>query len=442
MFFLLLAASLPTIAMADTIPCPGYNNPSNFSDVPLTQRPTLARILQHGYHGQGFQALLPSLTEPTPSVSSSNTIDQLFATRPYRTLDNSQCRFASEMIYCVRSAAFTVVVGPSGNLVEDQVLLQLGQRYDDFDLPLAQDMLEPSSFAAWTEQVQDFFNVTGNETDVCRQSTSMFYDGRSHSCAAALSDCATIDPEFKQDLASLPTNDNASSLADYQAFVDKWGQGTVESFKFGTLEWQLYWEGEQEPTLYMGRAGGTANFSQGDYYTEEECTDPLPVELGYTPWEKALDEIFQYDSMDPVVQGMDLMAITNNFFKLRLSYNSLRQQISEQGLDYPICPAVYHKSSTPSSSPSTVPSSAPSSVPTTTTAPTMPTTASPTLRSTTRSSQNLPANTGAPTLPTSDDDDDDDDANTSNGSISFRNEYGVRIALSAVMLALLSLAGY
>lgn len=359
---------------SSTIPCPGVDNASNFSDIPLSQRPKLERILQHGFQPRLLTATLPS-QQKQPPVSTY----QGFADRPFRTLltDNQQCRYSSnEAIRCVRSTMASFSSGP-GIFAEKQVLLELGSSYDIGNVLITDNMVNSSSYATWADKVQTFFGTNLTE---CWSYSSSWLVGRTHSCSVAVSDCQMIDPEFKTDLASLPVEPRGNTigvdLSQYQAFVDKWGHGTVDRFAFGFLEWQISLQTDQNradlnvqdrPTLYMGRAGGTGNYTNGDYYTKDECNDPAPINLRYRSWDLILKDMFRWDN-DPTILALDLDAIGDNFLALRRTYPLLFQQLRDQGLTNINCPTTQTESpitlsptGPPSDNPSTYMTQPPSS---------------------------------------------------------------------------------
>merc|ERR1712176_1477643 len=107
----------------------------------------------------------------------------------------------------------------------------------------------------------------------------------SSGCGVSLEDCHTLDDEFLSDLAVLPVGE-AASLEPYQAFVDKWGHGTVSTFEFGVHELYVSLSDDNDQILYMGRAGGSGNKSTGYYYTEDECLDPAPSRISVKAWDE------------------------------------------------------------------------------------------------------------------------------------------------------------
>ena len=234
--------------------------------------------------------------------------------------------------------------------------------------------MDAVSFQRWADVVRAFLGTNDTNAE-CQSYSSWWIVGRSHSCSVALSDCQAIDPEFKADLASLPvtnattlttsrgTNDTIIDLSKFQAFVDKWVHGTVDKVAFGFIESEvsLILDDEQntsKPTLYMGRAGGSANYASGHYYTEEACDDPAPINLGYQPWDYILKELFLWDD-DPVVLDLDFDAIGTHFWELRRTYPILSQQLRAQNLQSLNCPSTPSPALTtplPTDSPSPSPS--------------------------------------------------------------------------------------
>lgn len=346
---------------SSTIPCPGFENPSNFTSIPLSQRPKLAKILQHGWNPSLLQATPPSRIE-LPHVATHLG----FVDRPYRKLveDDSQCNYAtSDSIRCVRSGRLSIGQGPGSSLTEKQVLLELGLGFGASYNFRAGTIVNETSFVPWANAVEDFLQ---EHDATCDRTSSYWLVARSFSCVTALTDCRVLDDEFKADLATLPTSANNSQtnvgnqtelLARYQDFVDKWGHGVVDKFKFGMVEWTELLstsDGDADPVprLYMGRAGGTGEIEQGDYYTEQECLDPAPIELNYRTWGDVLGDILLFDRFqDPLIQTIDVDAIISSFQELSSTYPSLSQQIREIGLDNIKCPSPPSNTEPPSFAP-------------------------------------------------------------------------------------------
>jgi hypothetical protein len=343
-------------------------DPSTFTSIPLSGRPKLAKILQHGYQPAKNVATLPSYESPNPV-----NLHQGFSDRPFRILDTNACRFATEYLSCQRRGAASIVVGPSGFSTK-QVLLELGTN-NEFGAPRADVLLDSSSYQLWADQVRDFFEqYTPN--DSCQEDSSFWQLFTSYSCSIATTDCQVLDPEFLQDLKGLPIDDDMV-LDAYQDFVDKWGHGSVESFSFGVMEWKVQLPLQDSiPTLYMGRAGGNGNITAGEYYTADECQDPAPVTPDYQPWDQVLGDLFMYEDENEDEDAeflSNLDAIAANFQTLRRSYPFLSQQVRDQGLTYVNCPLL---DTPPTATPSVAESSAdpadtstttPTQAPTTTT---------------------------------------------------------------------------
>merc|ERR1712176_324122 len=154
------------------------------------------------------------------------------------------------------------------SFAETQISLQAGSNevgYESFEINPA---FNHSYYSMWAQEVQSYL-----PPDQCREESSLWTNSKSmwtrlisSGCSVSLYDCHTLDDEFLLDLAVLPVGE-AASLEPYQAFVDKWGHGTVESFKFGVLEWEVILSNDnwRDQKIYMGRAGGSGNTSNGYY---------------------------------------------------------------------------------------------------------------------------------------------------------------------------------
>uniref|UniRef100_A0A7S3P843 Phospholipase B-like n=1 Tax=Amphora coffeiformis TaxID=265554 RepID=A0A7S3P843_9STRA len=324
-----------TSVIGSTIPCPGYEDPSNFTDIALSKRPILAKILQHGFEPSLLRATPPNREQHAPVSTAQGFVDRPFR----RLLPQEECRWSGfGPIRCVRSTQASFGSGPTAIFSEKQIMLEMASGYSEIR---TDNMIDAASYATWAQNVYNFWddhNVT------CQEESNLWKMGRSYSCVAEQSLCNELDTDFKADLLALPTNvsDDTSLLADYQAFVDKWGHGTVDKFNFGFMEWEVILPDtnlDESPRLYMGRAGGTGNISDGEYYTAEECLDPVPAELSYQYWHQVLRDLVQWET-DPLLENLHVMALEDNFWRLSLSYPTMFQQVLDLDLGYVNCPEM------------------------------------------------------------------------------------------------------
>ena len=361
---LAMVVSLQSLATASTtIPCPGVDNPANFSAIPLSARPNLERILQNGYQPNRLEVKPPSLEAPGPQVDTY----QAFVDRPFRTLSQDSCRWeGQEIVRCARSGSSSFGPAPS-SLALSQFNLAMGAPWE---YPSAKNLINEQSFHSWAEHVQEFFEVGVND-DECRQQGTAWLYNQAYSCVVALTDCQTIDPEFKADLAVLPTD--SDDLSAYQAFVEKWGQGTVGNFGFGTVEFRAGRIDipDPRPILYLGRAGGTGNTTIDELYTEEECQDPAPINVNYQPWDEILEDLLFWDN-DEIIANTNLDLVSSKFYELRQSYSRPSRQLSDAKLNQwdILCPPPDAPSAAPSESSSETPTVRTSLRPSATVAPT------------------------------------------------------------------------
>jgi hypothetical protein len=283
-------------AMGSTIPCPGVDDPNTFKNTPLSERPNLAKILQNGYMPSLNQATLPTTTPPGNPIQLS---EGFITNRPFRTIDASLCHPTlvnppDEFIRCVHSSSTSFESTNSrtfSTLLVEQVLLESTVE-DESNYPTSDSFYNPS-FAIWKENITAYLQSEFNCTDWGY--LKMFLS--SYSCAVSTL-CQKLDQEFLDDLAALPISrleSGGENVNLYHDFTQKWGYGTVDRFKLGSanLELRSSVAGDDDGTiLYMGRAGGRENLTNGDgyEYTAEECHDPEPVLLNYQRWDEFLQD--------------------------------------------------------------------------------------------------------------------------------------------------------
>jgi hypothetical protein len=122
----------------------------------------------------------------------------------------------------------------------------------------------------------------------------------------------------------------------YHDFTQKWGYGTVDRFKLGSanLELRSSVAGDDDGTiLYMGRAGGRENLTNGDgnQYTTEECHDPEPVLLHYQRWDEFLQDDDFYFRLIAENDISNRIEIQDNFWRYYLfNYSSVLSQVGDQ----------------------------------------------------------------------------------------------------------------
>jgi hypothetical protein len=277
---------------------------------------------------------------------------------------------------------------------ERQVLLDLSRQSTQ---PVVDSYLNPSYTDVWANEVRRF--MADNKVDCQQDTTSRLFAVGEYDCIVG--GCFEIEPDFVDDLFVLNTQlEEETNLNAFENFIEKWGHGSVEYFSFGAIEYQIYdlpndfdrTTTMDYSTLYMGRAGGSAatitsdpfgfDWFVGTLYTEEECVDPAPVFLDYTPWEDILPELFPIWYADVYdTTALDMDGIREKFRELRETYRSLSEEIEEVGLSFVDCPRLDPGALTASPSSSAAPTNMPTSsnmpTPSTTEVPTRMPTVSP-----------------------------------------------------------------
>jgi len=317
-------ASLPS--NETTFPCPGHSRPSNFSSIPLADRPKLEHILLNGFSLNGLEATVPvrSTTDPDKYwlSASPNTVafEKGFVQRPFRrVLPDGICGGSSnELFYCGQNGMMTITGGSGYHaLVSEQLRVEastgLYGNKDALEIQRIRNDADNASgnwgtFQAWEDAVADFIGCSDSGEGAIKYGFTIL-DYRKGSCVVNQF-CFEFDAEFMDDLAALrdavaleePSNtdgsipswkDPALTWYDPEAFVtftNKWGHGAVDRFEFGQTSLSLFnddegADGSRRPVLYLGRSGGTALDLSDSGYTEDECLDPQPSYLGYSRWD-------------------------------------------------------------------------------------------------------------------------------------------------------------
>jgi len=335
-------ASSTTIAAAASIPCEGVTDPTTFNNIPLKQRPKLAKILQHGYRIDLQEATIPSFESPGNSVR----LDTAFVDRPFRMIDVEHCdeRFVTvpdRYMMCARQTSNYFSQSESMSLagvLEKQLLLQASVE-TELTYPRSAGFLDVDGDAF--SYAVDWYKTTVNALQQqfnCDDWVTFENYIQQFSCNY-LEPCQKLDPEFIDDLKSLPTEDSilagqpvSTSNADfnvappllneviaapYRAFMDKWGHGSVEGFRLGRATVTLR-STDPDPspaasdrsTLYMGYLGGSgSDFASGNLdapiYSDEECRDPEPIKLRYNRWNEFLSKDFYFNLVLPEDQQLN-----------------------------------------------------------------------------------------------------------------------------------------
>jgi hypothetical protein len=303
---------------------------------------------------------LPTTNAPGNPVQ----VHQGFVDRPFRAFNESFCAFpGTKPLQCSRTSfagGSPLSAKRFNTLLQNQILIDSATT-NSFVHPLAGDFYNPS-YIEWEAEVKKFIleNCETAQQSLVLNMNRIF--ARTFSCSIDhYSQCHQYHPDFLSDLSMLPIGDN---FAPYQAFVDKWGHGSVDAFNFGveyiTLQVSST-ENKPAANLYMGRAGGLSNnLTSGELYTLEDCQDPAPVNLRYRKWYQLLLEDPFFEEKANISNLEDIRGM---FFQQYLAYDSLPAQVERLNLtDYPECSAEI-----PSDYPSEIPhvTLVPSLVPTT-----------------------------------------------------------------------------
>lgn len=353
--FLLSGTTLWMAQAQSTIPCPGFIDPSNFTDVPLSERPNLDRILRNGFDLSLNPVGLPTTTLPGNPIE----VHKGFIDRPFRTLDAPFCsEFDINAIQCGISSSADLrpnIPWSYRGFVEDQALFQVATR-DVLTYPTTNPAFP--DYTEWESTVTAFLQ---SEPD-CGEPVYTRNTFTSFSCTVAAPLCQVLDPEFVADVVALPINMTSDGeIALYQAFNNKWGYGSVEGVRFGAGDMQVKMSNPIGPTLVVGRAGGMGDLTDlapGEYYTNEDCQDPAPVDVDYQLWHQLFNDRFFGDTDIP-----DLDARQFNFLLLFLSYPTLSEQ-AQSTFTEPECISPSETTAVPSLAPTRGPTLAPTTSPT------------------------------------------------------------------------------
>lgn len=315
------------------IPCPGIDIPSNeFVTLPLYERPNLERVLRNGFFPQYNLATKPTTQAPGNPIQ----VSEGFVDRPFRQLNESFCpEWATFKMPLVCSSTSRASFGPAAfgtfnAMLAEQVKFEASVRSSSF---WTEDFYNPS-YEDWAATVEDFLTEDCGEEVM----SGMTYRRLKTFSCSVIPECQQYSPDFIQDIAALPID---GTLDPYRTFVEKWGYGAVEHFGFGAHDLRLI---SQSPgnnparILYMGRGGGMNKNFSGDLYTEEDCSDPAPIDLKYRYWYQILleDDFFSEEA-----NITDLEGIRRQFLQLTISYDSVYSQATDRNFtDLPECPST------------------------------------------------------------------------------------------------------